>query len=52
LRAHTVIIGVVVDLDGVKVMFQRGEFEFSQHAVDQVLVRHITVESSRFTSPT
>ncbi len=47
LRAHIVIIGVGVDLDGVKVKFQRGEFEFSQHAVDQVLVRHITVEEVR-----
>ena len=47
MRDHFVIIGVVVDLDRVKVMFQRGEFEFSQHAVDQVLVRHITVEEIR-----
>jgi hypothetical protein len=37
----------VVDLDAIKAKFQRNEFEFSQHAVDQTLVRHITVRELR-----
>jgi len=37
----------VVDLDGIKAKFQRNEFEFSQHAVDQALLRHISVQELR-----
>ncbi len=37
----------MVDLDGIKVKFRRGEFEFSQHAVDQTLLRHIAVRELR-----
>ena len=39
-----VIISAVVDLDAIKTKFQRRELEFTQHAVDQTLLRHITVE--------
>jgi hypothetical protein len=37
----------VVDLDGIKAKFQRDQFEFSQHAVDQTLVRRISVQELR-----
>ena len=37
----------VVDLNVIKAKFQRGEFEFTQHAVDQSLLRHITVQELR-----
>jgi hypothetical protein len=37
----------VVDLDAIKAKFQRNEFEFSQHAVDQTLLRHITIQEIR-----
>ncbi len=36
-----------VDLDAIKTKFQRNEFEFSQHAVDQSVIRHITVQELR-----
>jgi uncharacterized protein DUF4258 len=38
---------LVVDLDGVKAKFQRNEFELSQHALDQTIVRRITVQELR-----
>jgi hypothetical protein len=37
----------VVDLDAIKAKFRRNEFEFSQHAVDQTLLRHIAVQELR-----
>jgi hypothetical protein len=37
----------VVDLNAIKAKFQRNEFEFSQHAVDQAVIRHITVQELR-----
>jgi hypothetical protein len=37
----------VVDLDGIKAKFQRNEFELSQHAVDQTLLRQVTVQELR-----
>lgn len=37
----------MVDLEGIKARFRRGELEFSQHAVDQTLLRHITVREVR-----
>lgn len=37
----------MVDLDAIKLKFQRNEFEFSQHAVDQTLLRHISVQELR-----
>lgn len=41
------IISDVVDLDAIKARFQRGELEFTQHAVDQTLLRRITVQELR-----
>jgi Domain of unknown function (DUF4258) len=41
------IISAVVNLDAIKAKVQRGEFEFTQHAVDQTLLRHITVQELR-----
>ena len=37
----------MVDLDGIKLKFQRNEFEYSQHAVDQALLRYISVQELR-----
>jgi hypothetical protein len=37
----------VVDLDAIKARFLRDEFEFTQHAVDQTLLRGITVQELR-----
>lgn len=37
----------MVDLDAIKAKFQHGEFEFTQHAVDQTLLRDITVQELR-----
>jgi uncharacterized protein DUF4258 len=37
----------VVDLDAIKAKFRRNEFEFSKHAVDQTLIRRITVQELR-----
>jgi Domain of unknown function (DUF4258) len=37
----------VADLDGIKAKFLRSEFEFSQHAVDQAFLRHISVAELR-----
>ena len=37
----------LVDLNAIKAKFQRDEFELSQHAVDQSIIRHITVQELR-----
>jgi hypothetical protein len=37
----------VADLDGIKIKFQRGEFELTQHAVDQVVLRRIPIQELR-----
>jgi hypothetical protein len=37
----------MVDLNGIKAKFRRNEFEFSRHAVDQTLLRNITVHELR-----
>lgn len=37
----------MADLDGIKEKFRRNEFEFSQHAVDQAILRHISVNELR-----
>ncbi len=39
----------MVDLGGIKDKFRRGEFEFSQHAVDQTVLRRISVQELRET---
>jgi hypothetical protein len=36
-----------VDLEGLKAKFRRDEFELSQHAVDQTLLRHVSVQELR-----
>ena len=37
----------MVNLGEIKARFQRDEFEFSQHAVDQSVLRHISVKELR-----
>jgi hypothetical protein len=37
----------VADLDEIKARVRRGAFEFTQHAVDQALLRHIAVREVR-----
>jgi hypothetical protein len=37
----------MVDLAGIKAKFRSDGFEFSQHAVDQALLRHISVQEIR-----
>ncbi len=37
----------MVDLNDIKAKFQRNEFEFSRHAVDQSVIRQITVQELR-----
>lgn len=34
-------------IDGIREKIARGQFEFSQHAVDQSIVRHISVQELR-----
>jgi len=37
----------MVDLDEIKAKFRRDEFEYSKHAVDQTLLRRISVQELR-----
>lgn len=34
-------------LDGIRTKIENGQFEFSQHAVDQSIIRHISVQELR-----
>jgi hypothetical protein len=37
----------MASIDGIREKIARGQFEFSQHAVDQSIVRHISAQELR-----